>query len=354
MHFIFRLYINYKRNDMTSSSRTVRRTLYIQRPGVRLGIAAGRWEIKFKDQLLEQIPASLVSQICIMENVQVTSAAMVWCAENGIPMHVLSKHGKHISVSYDTGGMIVATRRRQYELQEKPVRMELAKTIVSNKIGNQTVFLAQTLRNHPEMQINSSTIPQLHALQAKCKTATAIKPLLGIEGLAAKTYFSAWGQCILNKEFTFPGRKKRPASDPVNAMLNFGYSMLLAQVEGALQVRGVDAAIGVVHNLRNGSSLACDFIEQFRTGIVDSLVLKAVNRSQFCPDDFEVRDSECRLKDEPRKRFIQLFEVKMQSERQHPLTKKPVSWKEILDIQALQYKRFLYEKIDKFYPFRLS
>ena len=129
--------------------------------------------------------------------------------------------------------------------------------------------------------------------------------------------------------------------------------MLLAQVEGALQVRGVDAAIGVVHNLRTGFSLACDFIEQFRTGIVDSLVLKAVNRSQFSPDDFEVTDSECRLKDEPRKRFIQLFEEKMQSERQHPSTKKPVSWKEILDIQALQYKRFLYEKIDTYYPFRL-
>ena len=300
---------------MSKTSHISRRTLYIQRPGVKLGISAGRWEIKFKDQLLEQIPAGLISQICIMENVQITSAAMVWCAENEIPLHVLSKHGKHISVSYNSGGQIVATRRRQYELLDKPARIELARTIVSNKIGNQSVFLAKLLRNHPEIQPDDAAIPQLRALQAKCNTASAIKPLLGIEGLAAKTYFSAWNACILNKEFTFPGRKKRPAADPINAMLNFGYSLLQAQVEGALQIRGVDAAIGVVHNLRSGSSLACDFIEQFRTGIVDSLVLKTVNQLQFRPDDFDITDSECRLKDEPRKKFILLFEEKMQTER---------------------------------------
>ncbi len=176
---------------MTSSSRTARRTLYIQRPGAKLGISAGRWEIWFKDQLLEQIPASLISQICIMENVLLTSAVMVWCAENDIPLHVLSKHGKHISASFSSGGLIVATRRRQYELQEKPVRIELARTIISNKIGNQASFLAQALRNHPEIQLNSSTIPQLRALQAKCYPVTqrVWGDLLVVEAP------SSWGKC---------------------------------------------------------------------------------------------------------------------------------------------------------------
>ena len=42
------------------------------------------------------------------------------------------------------------------------------------------------------------------------------------DGDAAKTYFQGFGRMVLG-DFGFPGRRKRLATDPVNAMLSLGF-----------------------------------------------------------------------------------------------------------------------------------
>ncbi|MBW2739372.1 MAG: CRISPR-associated endonuclease Cas1, partial [Deltaproteobacteria bacterium] len=68
---------------------------------------------------------------------------------------------------------------------------------------------------------------------------------MGLEGGAAKTYFSAFGKMILG-EFNFTGRNKRPPTDPVNAILSLSYTMIFNEISSLLDGLGFDPYLGGV------------------------------------------------------------------------------------------------------------
>ncbi len=82
------------------------------------------------------------------------------------------------------------------------------------------------------------------------------------EGHAAKVYFNA----LFGMAFT------RAQECPVNAGLNYGYSILLSAVAREIAACGYCSQIGVFHDNRfNAFNLACDFMEPFRP-LVDRAV----------------------------------------------------------------------------------
>ena len=110
-----------------------------------------------------------------------------------------------------------------------------------------------------------------------------IDSLRGIEGECAVEYFNAFPHLILIKDpqFSFKNRNRRPPTDPVNAMLSMGYSLLANDCASALEGVGLDPAVGFLHTLRPGrNSLALDLMEEMRAYIVDRLVISLVNTRQ--------------------------------------------------------------------------
>ena len=83
------------------------------------------------------------------------------------------------------------------------------------------------------------------------------------EAQAARVYFSS----LFGENFT------REIDSPLNAALNYGYSILLAMVSRELSARGYLTQIGICHrNEYNQFNLACDLMEPFRP-LVDRVVL---------------------------------------------------------------------------------
>ena len=84
------------------------------------------------------------------------------------------------------------------------------------------------------------------------------------EGHAAKVYFNA----LFGMDFT------RSADIPVNAALNYGYSILLSAFNREVSANGYLTQLGIFHgNMFNHFNLACDLMEPFRV-IVDRKVLQ--------------------------------------------------------------------------------
>ena len=82
------------------------------------------------------------------------------------------------------------------------------------------------------------------------------------EGHAAKVYFNA----MFGKEFS------RSNECPINAMLDYGYSIILSCVNREIVSNGYLTQIGIFHNnMFNQFNLGCDLMEPFRT-IVDRKV----------------------------------------------------------------------------------
>jgi CRISP-associated protein Cas1 len=94
--------------------------------------------------------------------------------------------------------------------------------------------------------------------------AVSYDAVLGHEGSATREYFRAWRHMI-GENWGFTARERRPPPDPVNAMLSFGYTLLVQEAIAALETAGLDAAVGFLHRARWGRPcLALDLMEEFR------------------------------------------------------------------------------------------
>ncbi len=112
------------------------------------------------------------------------------------------------------------------------------------------------------------------AVCAAAPTVDAVADTLrGLEGTAGRLYFQTLSQ-ILPQKHQFAGRSFRPAADPFNAFLNYGYGVLYSRIEKALLVAGLDPFIGFMHrDDYNQKSLVFDFIEPYRM-LVDRVVVR--------------------------------------------------------------------------------
>jgi CRISPR-associated protein Cas1 len=130
-----------------------------------------------------------------------------------------------------TRGMVhknVELRMRQYAVAADPAQsLVMAKQFVLGKIKNCRTLLRRHL---PEDQAKAILAP-LARLFHQARRAANDESLLGIEGMAAKTYFAGFAQLLKGADdFNIDGRNRRPPRDPVNAMLSFVYAMLVKEL----------------------------------------------------------------------------------------------------------------------------
>ena len=162
----------------------------------------------------------------------------------------------------------------------------MAKEIVGGKIANCLHLLREFSYNHSEIDLNEETMALKNQL-ATLAPADGLEQLLGLEGEAAKIYFQGFAKMILG-EFVFPGRKKRPPPDPINAILSLTYTLIFNEIGSLLDGLGFDPYLGYFHSATYGrASLAADLMEEFRAPVADRLTLKVINNRVFTPQDFQ-------------------------------------------------------------------
>jgi len=164
-------------------------------------------------------------------------------------------------------------------------RVAIARRIITGKVKNQRVVLMYRQRRLRDPEI-ASALSVMRGMLPDIAAVESLERLRGLEGMAARLYFSALGRSITNPLFSFSGRNRRPPRDPVNAMLSMGYTRLVARCEGAALQAGLDVYLGCLHEAgRGAAALSFDLAEEFRP-VVDAVVLTLINRRQVTQDDF--------------------------------------------------------------------
>ncbi len=182
--------------------------------------------------LIEDPAVSLTG--CLIQAITEKKIKMIFCDHKHSPIaELVPHHGSHDS----------ALKIRTQAGWNDAIKAQIWREIISEKIRKQAEFLLQ-LGKEREHDLLSSYIGQVELLDASNR-----------EGHAAKVYFNA----LFGMEYT------RSADIPINAALNYGYSILLSTFSREIALNGYLTQLGIFHsNMYNHFNLSSDLMEPFR------------------------------------------------------------------------------------------
>ncbi|MFO0634765.1 MAG: CRISPR-associated endonuclease Cas1, partial [Nannocystaceae bacterium] len=182
--------------------------------------------------------------------------------------------------------------------------------------------------------------------------APDVDTLRGCEGDAAARYFEVFPSLVpLAWRADFCGRSRRPPRDRVNAMLSFGYALLLRDAVSALARVGLDPMLGLFHTMIPGRpALGLDLMEPFRAAWVDTAVLRLIGTGGIDRDQFHLSAAGVELSDAGRRATVRAYERRADEQTTHPRFGYRMSYRRLLELEARILAKVLIGELDSYTP----
>ena len=331
-------------------------TLYVTTQGAYLHKEGLSIVVEIEKEVRLRVPIHNLQAVVCFGNVMCSPYLMGHCAENGVSLSFLTAYGRFLgSVQGPVSGNVLL-RREQYRMADRPETcLSIAKTCLQAKVVNaRTVLLRGRRDGYGESgELESLTERLKHLLRAFSQALT-LDELRGLEGDAAKSYFSGFNHLLTQQKesFVFTTRSRRPPTDRINALLSFLYTLLAHDITSALESNGLDPCVGFLHTDRPGrKSLALDIMEEFRPWFADRLALSMINRQQIQPGDFRNEESGAvLLNDDGRKKVLDAWQKRKQEELRHPFIEETIPLGLFPHVQALLLARYIRGDLDAYPP----
>ena len=314
--------------------------LHVLTSGAKVGRKGDRFEIKAPDEPSQLRPAQEIGQVVLHGFAQITAQALRLCGEKEIGVHWLTAGGRYMG-AWASGIGSVQRRIRQYQaLTDEGVCLRLARGLAEARARGQLSFLLRASReagrNVSEVK---AAIGGIRKLLSPTSRAENIDSLRGFEGSVGGRYFSALPFLIvpeLSEAMRPQGRNRRPPRDRCNALLSYGYALLLKDVTNAILTVGLDPALGFYHQPRSQAHpLALDLMELFRVPLIDLPVIASINRRQWDEEaDFQVAGQQVWLSDEGRRKLIGIYERRKADQWKHPVIGHSLSYSRLMELEV--------------------
>jgi CRISPR-associated protein Cas1 len=263
--------------------------VYVKEQGAIIRKHGGRILVEKDHELLLEIPLRQTDSVAVFGNVQVTTQALSELLDRGIPVALYTRHGRLKGHVVPDLSKNVPLRVAQYRMVlDEAASLGLAKAVVRAKLLNAGRLLADYRSHYPSDRLASACEAMSRAADGIAGVARHAE-LLGLEGSAAAAYFGAFAE-MNRSELPFDGRRKHPATDPINGLLSLGYTLVMNEIRAVVEGAGMEPHLGFLHKVDYGRpSLALDLLEPYRSPVVDRLTLRLVNERILTGADFARR-----------------------------------------------------------------
>ncbi|MBK9094835.1 MAG: type I-D CRISPR-associated endonuclease Cas1d [Anaerolineae bacterium] len=316
-----------------------------------------------------RVPLMKVDQVIVQGDATLTTPAVLALLEQHADICYCTYYGQfrgHLTPELSKNGIL---RIQQHQARQRyRQRITLASRFVTGKLANQRTLLLRSNRKLENddvaqaaatIQVLLQQAEEITALTdtepdpSQPQTGTPLGRLFGLEGAAGAAYFGVFGHLLHSGLGTdWQGRLKRPPPDPINALLSYGYVLLASKVASAISIVGLDPYVGYLHSTQYGKqALALDLMEEFRPVIVDSVVLTLVNNRILQPEHFESELGSARLTDAGRRRFLEQFETRLNTEIAHPVFKYKATYYRCLELQTRLLAKTVSGELTDYVPF---
>lgn len=323
-------------------------TIYLIEQGTTVHKEHLQFIIRISEKQQIEVPIREVERILVFGNIQLTTPVINACLKQNILVLFLSQGGKYnghlwgLTAAHLNQELIQVQRQDDREFQ-----LQVSSAIVWGKLMNSKRLLLRLNRKRKSAEVKKA-IDGIDSDITAVVSVENIDSLRGYEGSAAARYFPAWGQLITNQSFHFSRRSHHPPTDRVNSLLSFGYTILFNNVLSLIIAEGLSPYFGNFHyGERDKPYLAFDLMEEFRSPIVDTLVLKILNKPLLKLEDFEGADGQpaIYLTDTGRRIFLKQIEMRLNEKVSHPDLKTAIPYRQVIQLQIRRYKYSLINSV---------
>ncbi|WP_462160482.1 CRISPR-associated endonuclease Cas1 [Pseudoalteromonas maricaloris] len=320
------------------------KTLYLTQVGAVVGIRGNRAYLSIEGEVVKTWPLSVIDAVIVMGRVQLTTDFLGYCTEHSITLILASSTGRYKGELSTYPNCNAALYSQITKLGADSFHRELSTVILDAKFYHSCKVLEQQTRRST---LTQACKMQLHEIAKslnkgvnQLRNAKTRQQQFTLEAQMAKQYFQGLA-LALPEEWGFTGRNRLPPKDPINALLSLGYNLLFNNLLCMVRKHGLHPDIGMLHCGDYQPSLVLDLMEPFRALVVDTTVIKMINKQQFQHDDFEVRGEQCLLTSAGLKKFITEIENKLTASFSCKRTKQLKDYRKAMNDQVLSFKMHL-------------
>jgi len=295
------------------------------------------------EEVIDDIPLIKVDRVVVMgKGIKITTPVVFCLARRGVDLVYLTQRGGFVTRMEGGGSKFGQLRHAQaMTVGDDEKVLSIARQVVLGKLTNQRALVKRHAGGEPWGQ---KAVEGIDRMLARLDGARDVDVVRGLEGQGAALYFSAFRH-LLKQDLGFTKRVYYPPTDPVNALLSFGYTLLLNELIGAVQLVGLDPYLGFFHVIDYGRpSLALDVEEEFRPLIVDSVVLYMVNKRVLTGADFTKPQGEKKavyLSEKGRLAFIKAYEDRVSTRVAYHLTGEKNTYRRCFELQVRHLARVI-------------
>jgi CRISPR-associated protein Cas1 len=260
--------------------------VYIKTQGARIIKEGRHLQVKKGNDVYNTLFTYKLDQLLLFGNIEITHGALCMLMKSNIDTIFLTQYGRYLGRLASPESKNIFLHKRQYQmLDDRNFGLNLVKNIVSGKLTNMTTLMMRIKRSRNSSEAGSMA-RQIQNLISGANNADTVDSVRGYEGRGSAIYFSGF-HLGFTEPTTFTKRVRRPPTDPVNSVLSLLYTFLMNRVYSAVRIAGLDPYPGFLHTIDYGRySLVLDLMEEFRSIIVDTLVLSLFNLKILQSSDF--------------------------------------------------------------------
>lgn len=288
--------------------------------------------IYFVDELDRKkgIPIEDIERLHLFGEVDLNTKFLNYISRYNILISIYNYYGFYSGTYYsrkkNVSGFLIVNQVEYYKNNNK--RLKIAKAFIDSAIHH----MLRNIRRHREHI--SGHINYIENERENMLNAKTIEEVMGAEGRARRVYYDCFNY-ILSEEFTFSKREKRPPTDPINALISFGNSMMYTTVLSEIYQTQLDPTISYLHQPSTKRfSLSLDVAEIFKPLIVDSIIFTMINKMMITKNDFDINGGICYLNENGRKKFIAEYENKLNTTIKHRVLNRKVSYRHFIRLEC--------------------
>lgn len=312
---------------------------------------------KLNNQRLEFYPHKIQHDSIIIDGHtgNISFESMRWLMKHNIHLTLLNWDGNLLATTLPDQTISGKLRLAQYKKYlDDSIRYNIAKEIVKSKVDSSLNLLQELAKFYPldGTKIKSRIQAEISNFEQKLtQNRHQIAEIMQYEAQIAKIYFEYIREVFakVTSQFSFETRSnydhKRAdhASDEINALLNYGYSILASEIKKHLNSVGLDPQIGFLHEtLLSRTSLVYDLQELFRW-LIDLSVIQLLEENKLKKSDFILTENyHIRLKPETAKLLVE--KIKSNFNLKESYKKKHFAYQNILYDNISQLSLYISDK----------